>query len=419
MSSDSCTPVRVALQLMDQSSLGLADQSDSFQRTHQQLQTALKAIVNEHHQGFNSSIGTFHQIQASLHLSQQRVRDLKASLVQAKGNLSVTRPELKAFASTSQNYDQMLQVLGHIEELRSMPEKIEAQITEKRFLSAVDTLQEALRLIRKPDLEEIGALSDLQVYLSNQEHSITDILIEELHSHLYLKSPYCEQRWKTYSSRSGSAANAVIVSERRQLFQFLASLNLGQPLKEDPGRNPEGDSFSYILLLLEALSRMSRLDVAVDAIEQRMPVELFKVVEKSYVEVAQRYPNNLRTVGTKRASTSMNLQEDETRKDAIEDVLSLLYARFEAIAEGHRVVHDVITGISRRHGEREPALVRSFNGLWKLYQSEIRSLLHDHLSSTGNLNSREKRNEDVQVNMFRSHVRDKTKVSSISQKLTS
>ena len=38
--------VQVALKLMDSSSLGLADQYDRFRQTHQELQRALKAIVN-------------------------------------------------------------------------------------------------------------------------------------------------------------------------------------------------------------------------------------------------------------------------------------------------------------------------------------------------------------------------------------
>ncbi|KAK4986126.1 exocyst subunit [Elasticomyces elasticus] len=112
MASDSCVPVRVALQLMDSSSLGLADQYDQFQDVNQQLQSALRAIVNEHHQGFNSSIGTFHKIQASIHSSQTRVRQLKHGLIQAKASLRTTKPELKGLATSSQEYDDMLQVLG-------------------------------------------------------------------------------------------------------------------------------------------------------------------------------------------------------------------------------------------------------------------------------------------------------------------
>lgn len=112
MTDDKCIPVEVALKLLDSSSLGLADRYGDFRGTHQQLQSALKAIVNEHHQGFNSSIGTFHKIQSSLHASQQRVRTLKDGLVQAKGNLSTAKSELRGFATASQNYDDMLQVLN-------------------------------------------------------------------------------------------------------------------------------------------------------------------------------------------------------------------------------------------------------------------------------------------------------------------
>ncbi|KAJ8608005.1 hypothetical protein MRB53_039911 [Persea americana] len=52
MAEQDCVPVKIALQLKDASSLGLMDQYDQFQDTHQQLQNALKVIVNEHHQGF-------------------------------------------------------------------------------------------------------------------------------------------------------------------------------------------------------------------------------------------------------------------------------------------------------------------------------------------------------------------------------
>jgi exocyst complex component 4 len=187
MTGDQCVPIEVALKLMDSSSLGLADQYDQFRQSHEELQQALKAIVNEHHQGFNSSIGTFHQIQTSLQSSQSRVRNLKMSLTSAKSQLSTTKPELREFATTSQNYDEMIQMLNTIEQLQLVPEKLEARISEKRFLSAVDILQDALRMIRKSEMENIGALSDLRTYLSNQEVSLTDILIEELHGHLYLK----------------------------------------------------------------------------------------------------------------------------------------------------------------------------------------------------------------------------------------
>jgi exocyst complex component 4 len=199
MTDEKCVPVQVALQLMDDSSLGLAGRYTQFMEIHEQLQNALRAIVNEHHQGFNSSIGTFHNIQESITLSQGRLRGLRDSLVEAKMSLATTKPELKGLATSSQDYDDMLKVLGSMyvadifkldsfansqdrEHLQGIPEKLEARISEKRFLSAVELLQDALKTMRNSDMDGIGALSDLRVYLSNQEHVCSLPLQSSLHS---------------------------------------------------------------------------------------------------------------------------------------------------------------------------------------------------------------------------------------------
>lgn len=409
MSDDSCIPVKVALQLMDPSSLGLADQYGSFQEVHKQLQNALKVIVNEHHQGFNSSIGTFHKIQAAIQASQIRVRNLRAGLIQAKSSLASARPELKAFAQSSQSYDQMLQVLGTIEQLQQVPEILEAQISEKRFLGAVDTLQEALRLIRKPEMEEIGALSDLRVYLSNQEHSLTDILVEELHNHLYLKSPYCEERWKSHQKHD--MGDAAMDDGERAMHQFLDMFDGSKPMLEDTTRNPEADTFYYIQLLVESLNKMNRLDVAVDAIEHRLPVELFTVVERSHREVEQRHPAMRRNAArNQRKKIGVNEGPDGEVKATLEDLLTTLFAKYEAIAEGHRILHDVTAAIIKREGQEDGAtLNRSFRELWKLLQSEIRSLLHDHLATNGNMGHRSRQENDPSTNIFRPQPRDRNR----------
>ena len=384
MTKDQCVPIEVALKLMDSSSLGLASQAGQFQQTHDQLQNALKGIVNEHHQGFNSSIGTFHQIQSSLQSSQHRVRTLKGSLVSAKSQLSTAKPELREFATTSQNYDEMLQMLDTIEKLQLIPERLEARISEKRFLTAVDILQDALRMIRKTEMEKIGALSDLRTYLSNQEVSLTDILIEELHSHLYLKSPYCEDRWKEYAQNQiikgdDLSQRAQADARGRLLYYFLDSLDTSEEMTDDSIHNPESDTFQYIRLVIEALNKMNRLDLAVDTIEQRLPVELFKVVDKSNNEVAQRHPSILRAYSAKKSAKSKTeIESEDVRSTLLNDLMWTLYARFEAIAESHRVVHDVVAGILRRESRASTntALTRGFKELWKLYQSEVRDLLY-------------------------------------------
>jgi exocyst complex component 4 len=127
----------------------------------------------------------------------------------------------------------MLQMLNAIEELQLVPEQLEARISEKRFLTAVDILQKALLMITKTEMEKIGALNDLRTYLGNQEVSLTDILIEELHSHLYLKSPYCEDRWKEYAHnqiKGGISERTQTDARGRLLYYFLDSLDTSEPV---------------------------------------------------------------------------------------------------------------------------------------------------------------------------------------------
>ncbi|CAZ79734.1 unnamed protein product [Tuber melanosporum] len=386
MTLDSCVPVKVALQLMDTSSLGRAYQYDSYQQTHNQLQHALQSIVNDHHQGFNSSIGTFHSIMRSITTSQAKVRALRESLVQAKTDLSTSKPEVKNMVETSQTYDTMLRTLNLIEQLNGVPEKLEARISEKRFLTAVEVLSDALKVIKQPEMMEIGALSDLRTYLGSQESSLADILIEELHNHLYLKSPYCMDRWKPYSPHQKDSL-LTKAEGKRPLHVFLDSVDFTQPVNANANKNPEADSLYYIRLLLEALNSLGHISNAVGTVNQRLPVELFKLVEKTNNEVDQRHPSSLtgvaRSIGTFTKALDLGLSDNDVRVTVIHDLLWTLYSKFAAVMEGHRVIYDVVKGISRRDGSEDVAsLAGGFMEVWQLIQSEMRSLLHDYLTMT-------------------------------------
>lgn len=385
---DDCVPVQLALQLLDNSSVGRAHEYPNFQQTHQYLQDSLKAVVHDYHQGFNSSIGTFHKIQGSILASQKRVRLLKENLANSKTALCTTDPELKKLYTSSQMYDELLQTLNELEELRQVPDQLEARISEKRFLTAVDVLQNALRRLRKPELDDIGALSDLRSYLANQETALMDILVEELHEHLYLKSPYCQERWQNLAKSQGAFRDDITESGAVvPFFEVLGGMDLGNPIQEDPGRNPESDTFSYIALVVEALNKLGRLETAVDTIKQRLPVELFSVVNETINEVDHKHPSSLRGVSSGSGGLHIYSQrETQMRADVIYDLLWTLYGKFEAIAEGHRLFHESVKALIRREGAGNNAvLLGSFKELWNLYQNEIRSLLHNYVTTDADL----------------------------------
>ncbi|KNG82493.1 putative Exocyst complex component Sec8 [Aspergillus nomiae NRRL 13137] len=386
VASDECVPVQVALQLMDTSTLGKADREPEFLGVHNRIQRTLKSVVNEHHQGFNSSIGTYHKIQSSIQSSQGRVRNLKHALEQAKSGLLSTKPELKDLATSSQKYDDIIQLFSQIQEIQSLPEKLESRISDKRFLAAVEVLHDAFRLLRRSELDNIGALADIRAYFTNQEISLTDILNN---------SP----------SQSGWAGT----SWDRPVYTFLAKLDASAPMVEDASRNPEADTFYYIRLLIEALNKMGHLDIAVDRIEQRLPVELFAVVDKTNAEVDARFPDLTRGFAAKESKTNLPTETIENRGHVLSEFLWTLYAKFESIAEGHRVVHDVIAAIVEREGiPKSSSLAGGFKELWKLYQSEIRSLMHDYLATDGESSLRPGGEDDSKRHLY-SGYRDKSK----------
>lgn len=384
MVEDDCVPVQLALQLLDGSSVGRAHDYQKFQQTHTYLQDSLKNIVHEHHQGFNSSIGTFHKIQGSIQASQKRVRSLKESLANSKTSLCATDPELKKLSKASQGYDELLQTLNELDDLRAVPDQLEARISEKRFLTAVEVLQNALRKLRKPEMDEIGALNDLRGYLGNQENTLMDILVEELHEHLYLKSPYCQERWQNLAKAHGTFKEGLSdASSITPFHTILDSIGVDKAVAEDPMKNPEADTFHYVGLLVESLNKLGRLQNAVETLQQRLPVELFAIVNETINEVDQRHPSSLRGGSTK--SDGLHIytsRETQMRTEVIYDLLWTLYGKFEAIGEGHRVFHEHIKALIRREGAgNNSALLGSFKELWNLYQNEIRSLLHNYVTT--------------------------------------
>lgn len=129
-------------------------------------------------------------------------------------------------------------------------------------------------------------------------------------------------------------------------------------------------------MIIESLNKLGRLDVAVDRLEQRLPIELFNIVGKTNLEVDQRYPGHFGPIAAGRKGTpDIDYDGNSSQSHVLREFLTTLYSKFTAIAEGHRAVHEVVAGIVVREGLRHPeSLMGGFKELWKLYQSEVSCL---------------------------------------------
>lgn len=126
-------------------------------------------------------------------------------------------------------------------------------------------------------------------------------------------------------------------------------------------------------MVIESLNKLGHLNLAVDRMEQRLPIELFSIVDKTNKEIDQRHPNHLRErPKSQKGTVDFDLDSNSGRTYVLKDLLWTLYSKFEAIAEGHRAMHDVVAGIVKREGLRDSnSLLSGFKELWKLYQSEV------------------------------------------------
>ncbi|GAA5956509.1 hypothetical protein JCM3765_003467 [Sporobolomyces pararoseus] len=210
-------PVSLALHLLDPASSRERDPSagrqqslSSFLRLKAELdhaiQSTLSPVTNPSttssnaYRAYETSITTHNMTLGALSVAQKQIGGLKTGLLGTREMLEGKgREGLAGMYSRMGMLEEMSSVLDEIDHLLRLPPSLESLLSEKRFLSAVVLLVRSIKTLNKPEMQEIGALADLRAWAQGQETVMLEILIEELHNHLYLKSFYCDVRWKSYT----------------------------------------------------------------------------------------------------------------------------------------------------------------------------------------------------------------------------
>jgi len=163
---------------------------------------------------------------------------------------------------------------------------------------------------------------------------------------------------------------------------MMSSNNSSSAIYLSPNLNPEADSFAYMETLLESLAVLGKLGNALDSIAQRVPGEIFTLVETTLGEVEERAEfgrrrsmfalnaNMGRSEGAYVFNTNLSLPATATirtqrppfksstlRLTALEslakrldheilmDLFWTLYSKLDAVAQGFRVVTEVVNRI--------------------------------------------------------------------------
>ncbi|KAG6336133.1 hypothetical protein ID866_2943 [Astraeus odoratus] len=474
--------VDLALSLLDGQSTGKS--IHSFRNTKTMLSQALKGSVDRHYKAFADALPHHAALLSHLGLAQTQTQETRTALQEAKEVLGSRRADLVQLWSRGQTLEEMMRLLDEIENLKSVPDVLETLVSEKRFIQASVLLIRSLKSINKPDMQEIGAVADLRNYLVSQETSLREILIDELHNHLYLKSFWCETRWAAYIPNQmafpkvtfeddppeldapNNALRAITTSfphnsQTTRLTRYLDNLAArpndpphdlndlnfrnnvtnqdtspaapfpttgGTPAGTSSSQlvhasvNPEADSFGYIETLLESLFILGKLGNALDVIIQRLPSEIYAVVEATVNEVEERAEQLKRSsvilgngygnkseggyifatgvesvqsfvgstgVATTRASAlrlaALESSAKHTDQEILRDLFWTVYSKLDAVTQGLRVVFEVSNRIGSRRDFKDssgakPGALFPIADVWVLVQAEVRTLLHDYLT---------------------------------------
>ena len=163
---------------------------------------------------------------------------------------------------------------------------------------------------------------------------------------------------------------------------MMSSSNSSSAIYLSSNLNPEADSFAYMETLLESLAVLGKLGNALDSVAQRVPGETFTLVETTLAEVEERadfgrrrsmfslnanmgrsegayvFSTNFtlpaiattRTKGPPFKSSTLRLTALESLAKRLDheilmDLFWTLYSKLDAVAQGFRVVAEVVNRI--------------------------------------------------------------------------
>jgi len=112
-----------------------------------------------------------------------------------------------------------------------------------------------------------------------------------------------------------------------------------------------------------------------DTLTQRLPLEVYQLVDKTIIEVENRHSLDLRNLVTRRREQrGFSFDKSEANAEVLADLLWTLYSKLAAVLSGHRIVHDCVLAIVKESKNNDNLIdTPEFNYIevWKPIQSEV------------------------------------------------
>ncbi|XP_067247126.1 exocyst complex component 4 [Chanodichthys erythropterus] len=298
----------------------------------------LDELIVQHYTELTTAIRTYQSITERITSSRNKIKQVKENLLSCKMLLHCKRDELRKLWIEGVEHKHVLSLLDEIENIKQVPQKLEASMASKHYLHATDMLVSAVDSLEGP-LLQVEGLGDLRLELHSKKLNIHLVLIDELHRHLYIKSTSrVGHRGKDKDKgRSAPKDTSVLdvggLSTPRKLTepsQFstpgTSSTREQQEMREDQDVDPEENSAEFMGILIKALAKLKKIPETIKAIMERLEPELKQILKRSTTQIADHAYQR-----------GENLAQDNQPRLLLE-LLELLFDKLNAVAQAHSVV---------------------------------------------------------------------------------
>uniref|UniRef100_A0A4W4DRH7 Exocyst complex component Sec8 n=1 Tax=Electrophorus electricus TaxID=8005 RepID=A0A4W4DRH7_ELEEL len=356
-----------------------------LEEAYEKCDRDLDELIVQHYTELTTAIRTYQSITERITSSRNKIKQVKENLLSCKMLLHCKRDELRKLWIEGIEHKHVLNLLDEIENIKQVPQKLEASMASKHYLQATDMLVSAVGSLEGP-LLQVEGLSDLRLELHSKKLNIHLVLIDELHRHLYIRSTSRvghrpqdkdKARLRGSTSKDSSVLDTSSLSTPRKLAETSQFSTPGasssklrdlQEVKEDLEVDPEENSPEFMGILIKGLAKLKKIPETINCIMERLEPELKQILKRSTTQIADHAYQRGEVLG----------QDNQPR--LLLELLELLFDKFKAVATAHSVVLNHLQQIVvSPHGSQEGIKLYDQADVSAKIQTVLQVLLMDYL----------------------------------------
>ncbi|EGD80798.1 hypothetical protein PTSG_01387 [Salpingoeca rosetta] len=248
------------------SQLSKSGSSGERQEKRQQIETQLNKyntqvteMVDKHHESFARALQSFMVLSSSVDNAKHKAAHIRSALTACKSLLNCHREHVKQLYLDSLEHKEIIKLYDTIEEIQTVPAKVDAYISTRHFVHAAGLIEATRR--RLEELKTIRATHHLKDSLLQKAEQLRERLLQELENQLFLRDATTREKFDNVQvDRVGSD------------FALAVELEDADPC-DHPAR--------YLSFLLQALGILHATREAGVTARRNLSGELTLLIEKS------------------------------------------------------------------------------------------------------------------------------------------